>query len=66
MPIDPPRSLAKYKNFPSGDHTGAKSAAMSAVTGTLVPPAAGMVARSRRPASFVQKAIRAPDGDHEG
>jgi hypothetical protein len=39
----PPRSLAKYRKRPSGDHTGFQSVAASFVTGIAAPPAAGIV-----------------------
>ena len=66
----PPRLLAKYRWRPSGDHTGFQSSAASDVTGTGVPPSAGIVSISRCPKApslkTVQYAIRWPCGDQLG
>src|SRR5436190_5662127 len=62
----PPRSLMKYSQRPSGDHSGAQSVAASRVTWTGVPPAAATVWMSRCPCVLVQNAMRSPCGDHAG
>src|SRR5215831_3052905 len=66
--IVPPRSLAKKRYLPSGDHAGFQSVAASSVTLTGSAPAAVIVHRSRCPPWLAnpQKAMRCPLGDHLG
>ena len=64
----PVRSLAKYKNLPSGDQTGFQFVEASFVINSISPPSRAIVAMSLRPelGGMNQNAIRNPFGDHEG